>query len=586
MGFKALSLSAHILQTLEAEGYSMPTPIQAQAIPHILAGKDVLGVAQTGTGKTAAFAVPIIHRLLDSPNKIHGAGEQPSEAHNVAKAARKIRALVLSPTRELAGQIEESFKTYARGTSLRQTVLFGGVSAHWQVKALFHGVDILVATPGRLLDLMGQGYVDLRYVQTLVLDEADQMLDMGFIDPIRKIVARTPAKRQTLMFSATMPSEIRKLADTILTDPVTVQVSPVSSTVVKIDQSVYFVEKGAKASLLVKYIQDNGITRALVFTRTKHGADKVSKYLSKAGIRAAALHGNKTQGQRRKAMEAFVSQRPPILVATDIAARGLDIDNVSHVVNYDLPNIPESYVHRIGRTGRAGASGFAVSFCDPDERGYLRNIERLTKQQIRIEGATVPAPAGTHAAGHRNEHRSEAHAPSPDRREPRGPRGLIPGEKPAPVQHRKSHAPSHPLHSQGANHRPAHAPSHKPTHAPTHKPAHAPTHKPAQAATNRPHAPSHKPHAPAHKPHAPSHTQSHTPTHKPAHTTHKPTHAPAHNAAPRPHHGPASARTTSSHPAPRQGGFKPAGGRKPWGPASRNQGGKTGNPYGRSRFAR
>ena len=335
MGFKALSLSAQILHTLEAEGYAKPTPIQAQAIPHILAGKDVLGVAQTGTGKTAAFAVPIIHRLMDPGHKIVGAGEHPSEAHNVAKSARKIRALVLTPTRELAGQIEESFKTYGRGTSLRNTVVYGGVSAHWQIKALYHGVDVLVATPGRLLDLMMQGYVDLRYVQTLVLDEADQMLDMGFIHDIRKIVAKVPAKRQTLMFSATMPTEIRRLADSILHDPETVAVTPIASTVEAIEQSVYFVDKGGKPSLLVKYLTDNGITRALVFTRTKHGADKVAKYLDKAGIRAAALHGNKTQGQRRRAMEAFVSQRPPILVATDIAARGIDVDGVTHVVNYE-----------------------------------------------------------------------------------------------------------------------------------------------------------------------------------------------------------------------------------------------------------
>src|SRR4051812_43766298 len=368
MGFSALSLSPHILATLEAEGYSKPTPIQAEAIPLILAGKDVMGVAQTGTGKTAAFAVPIIQRLLDPTHKIAGAGNFESDAHNVAKAARKIRCLVLTPTRELAQQIEESFKTYGAGTSLRHTVVYGGVSAHWQVKALFHGVDVLVATPGRLLDLMGQGYIDLRYVQTLVLDEADQMLDMGFIAPIRQIVSKLPAKRQSLMFSATMPTEIRKLADTILHNPETVQVTPIASTVQTIDQSVYFVDKGAKPSLLVKYLNDNGITRALVFTRTKHGADKVSRYLEKSGIRAAALHGNKTQGQRRRALEAFTSQKPPVMVATDVAARGLDIDNVSHVINYDLPNIPESYVHRIGRTGRAGASGFAVSFCDPEER--------------------------------------------------------------------------------------------------------------------------------------------------------------------------------------------------------------------------
>jgi ATP-dependent RNA helicase RhlE len=466
MGFKALSLSAQILHTLEAEGYAKPTPIQAQAIPHILAGKDVLGVAQTGTGKTAAFAVPIIHRLMDPGHKIVGAGEHPSEAHNVAKSARKIRALVLTPTRELAGQIEESFKTYGRGTSLRNTVVYGGVSAHWQIKALYHGVDILVATPGRLLDLMMQGYVDLRYVQTLVLDEADQMLDMGFIHDIRKIVAKVPVKRQTLMFSATMPQEIRRLADSILHEPVTVAVTPIASTVATTDQSVYFVDRGGKPSLLVKYLNDNGITRALVFTRTKHGADKVARYLDKAGIRAAALHGNKTQGQRRRAMEAFVSQKPPILVATDIAARGLDIDDVSHVVNYDVPNVPEQYVHRIGRTGRAGASGSAVSFCDPEERAYLRDIERLTRQKIRVAGevtAAAPAP-----------HRSEHHRPAEHR-------PAHPHRAQHPVQHRPTqHHAASPRHPAVAPRNAAHPAAHRswnnrPGQRPKHagKPAHA-----------------------------------------------------------------------------------------------------------------
>jgi ATP-dependent RNA helicase RhlE len=300
-------------------------------------------------------------------------------------------------------------------------VIFGGVSAHWQIKSLFHGVDVVVATPGRLLDLMMQGYVDLRYVQTFVLDEADQMLDMGFINDIRKIISKLPAKRQNLLFSATMPVEIRRLADDILKNPVTVQVTPVASTVQKIEQSVYFVDKGAKPSLLVKYIKDNGISRALVFTRTKHGADKVARYLDKAGIRSAALHGNKTQGQRRRAMELFTSQKPPILVATDIAARGLDIDEISHVVNYDVPNIPETYVHRIGRTGRAGASGTAVSFVDHEEREYLRDIERLTKQKIAVVGE-VQAPAGTHAAG-LHAAPSALHITPANERRPQGPSG-------------------------------------------------------------------------------------------------------------------------------------------------------------------
>ncbi|HEY7120569.1 MAG TPA: DEAD/DEAH box helicase [Tepidisphaeraceae bacterium] len=473
MGFKALSLSAQILHTLEAEGYAHPTPIQSQAIPHVLAGKDVLGVAQTGTGKTAAFAVPIIHRLLEPAHKVpSSSSDSTEEAHNVAKSARKIRALILSPTRELAGQIEQSFKTYARGTPLRHTVIFGGVSAHWQVKALYHGVDVLVATPGRLLDLMSQGYVDLRHVQTFVLDEADQMLDMGFIHDIRRIVAKLPQHRQTLLFSATMPEEIRQLADSILKHPVTVQVTPVASTVATIQQSVYLVEKGAKRSLLVKYLNDNGITRALVFTRTKHGADKVARHLEQSGIHAKALHGNKTQGQRKRAMEAFVSQRPPILVATDIAARGLDIDDVSHVVNFDVPNIPETYVHRIGRTGRAGASGTAVTFCDPDERQYLRDIERLTKNKIPVLGE-IHAPAGTHSGNGESAPRTH---------------------HPRPAAHHKP--PSHPKpaahHKPASHHRAAPTPQHKPEHRQAH--AH-PTHKPAA----RPHpvgGSGHRPHAP------------------------------------------------------------------------------------------
>jgi ATP-dependent RNA helicase RhlE len=477
MGFKALSLSAHILQTLETEGYATPTPIQAEAIPHVLAGKDVLGVAQTGTGKTAAFALPIIQRLLDPAHKILHAGEQPSEAHNTAKAARKIRSLILSPTRELASQIEESFKTYGRGTSLRYSVIFGGVSAHWQVKSLFHGVDVVVATPGRLLDLMMQGYVDLRYVQTFVLDEADQMLDMGFINDIRKIISKLPVKRQNLLFSATMPTEIRRLADDILRNPVTVAVTPVASTVQKIEQSVYYVDKGAKPSMLVKYIQDNGISRALVFTRTKHGADKVARYLDKAGIRASALHGNKTQGQRRRAMDLFKSQKPPILVATDIAARGLDIDDISHVVNYDVPNIPETYVHRIGRTGRAGASGTAVSFVDHEEREYLRDIERLTKQKINVVGE-VQAPRGTHAGLHAAP--TPLHVTPGAERRPQGPSGSGHrpiANKPNAGANGQGHRSGGGGHGHGGGHPSAPRTQHSSGHRPTHPQAGGP--KPA-----------------------------------------------------------------------------------------------------------
>jgi ATP-dependent RNA helicase RhlE len=449
---------------LDVEGYHTPTAIQAAAIPLILAGKDVVGVAQTGTGKTAAFAVPMIQRLMDPAHKVaSSAVNSQEEAHNVAKAARKIRALVLSPTRELAGQIEASFKTYGRGTPLRVAVIFGGVSAHWQIKALYHGVDVLVATPGRLLDLMNQGYVDLRHVQTLVLDEADQMLDMGFIPDIRRIVAKVPEKRQTLLFSATMPDEIRRLADSILKHPETVQVTPVASTVDAIDQSLYFVDRGAKPSLLVKYINDNGITRALVFTRTKHGADKVAKYLDKAGIPAKALHGNKTQGQRNRAMEAFKSQRPPILVATDIAARGLDIDNVSHVVNYDIPNVPETYVHRIGRTGRAGATGCAVSFVGEDEHGSLSDIQRLIKRKIKVVGERIKAPAGTHAAsGAHQPAASHAAAPPPRQITTGGAYGRS-GQQHAPRPHSpKPHAHPKPHAKPQAHHAKPHTPHPKP----------------------------------------------------------------------------------------------------------------------------
>jgi ATP-dependent RNA helicase RhlE len=346
-------------------------------------------------------------------------------------------------------------------------VIFGGVSAHWQVKSLFHGVDVVVATPGRLLDLMMQGYVDLRYVQTLVLDEADQMLDMGFINDIRKIISKLPVKRQNLLFSATMPTEIRRLADDILRNPVTVAVTPVASTVQKIEQSVYYVDKGAKPSMLVKYIQDNGISRALVFTRTKHGADKVARYLDKAGIRASALHGNKTQGQRRRAMDLFKSQKPPILVATDIAARGLDIDDISHVVNYDVPNIPETYVHRIGRTGRAGASGTAVSFVDHEEREYLRDIERLTKQKINVVGE-VQAPRGTHAGLHAAP--TPLHVTPGAERRPQGPSGS--GHR--PIANKPNAGANGQGHRSGGGH--GHGGGHPSAPRTQHSSGHRPTH--------------------------------------------------------------------------------------------------------------
>ncbi|GMU22103.1 MAG: DEAD/DEAH box family ATP-dependent RNA helicase [Phycisphaerae bacterium] len=371
MKFQDLRLIEPILRAVGAEGYVTPTPIQLKSIPHVLEGRDLLGCAQTGTGKTAAFALPILQRLHAS------GGRRPGKA-------RPIRALVLAPTRELAAQIHESFQTYGRHTGLRCTVIFGGVGQNPQTRALQAGVDILVATPGRLLDLMQQGYVELSRVEAFVLDEADNMLDMGFIHDIRRIIPSLPRERQSLLFSATMPEEIRKLANNILKNPVSVAVAPVASTVDTVQQAVYMVDKPFKPALLAHYLNNNATARVLVFARTKHGADKLTRHLSRAGIRAEAIHGNKSQNARNRAMASFKSDTPPVLVATDIAARGLDIDDVSHVINYDLPNVPETYVHRIGRTARAGASGLAVSFCDHEERPLLRAIERLIRKSVPV----------------------------------------------------------------------------------------------------------------------------------------------------------------------------------------------------------
>lgn len=370
MSFKKLNLIPPIAQALETEGYTTPTPIQEQAIPSILKLKDLLGCAQTGTGKTAAFAIPMLQIL--------------HMRHLNTKAAKAIKALVLTPTRELAIQIEESFKNYGKNLNLRHLVIFGGVGQQPQVDALKKGVDILVATPGRLLDLMNQGYINLNQIEIFVLDEADRMLDMGFIHDVKRVVAKLPTKRQTLFFSATMPPEIQKLANTILDKPVTVEVTPVSSTADTINQSVYFVDKGDKKKLLVHLLEDTSIITALVFTRTKHGADRIARDLSKSGIKAEAIHGDKSQNARQRALSNFKDKKIRILVATDIAARGIDIDNLTHVFNYDLPNIPESYVHRIGRTGRAGADGTAISFCDAEENEYLLDIQKTIKRTIPI----------------------------------------------------------------------------------------------------------------------------------------------------------------------------------------------------------
>lgn len=370
MSFENLNLIEPILRALKTEGYIIPTPIQEQSIPIILERKDLLGCAQTGTGKTAAFAIPILQILNNG--KIYENGP------------KAIKTLILTPTRELAIQIGESFTSYGKHTGLKHSVIFGGVSQGAQVAALRNGIDILIATPGRLLDLINQKFVHLHHLKIFVLDEADRMLDMGFIHDVKKIITKIPQKRQTLFFSATMPDEIQKLANTILVDPIKVEVTPVSSTADTIEQAIYFVEKGDKKKLLIHLLNDKAVKSALIFARTKHGADKIVKDLVKADIKAEAIHGNKSQNARQKALSNFKSGHIKALVATDIAARGIDIDELSHVVNYELPNVPETYVHRIGRTGRAGASGIAFSFCDDEEMEYLKDIQKLISKTIPV----------------------------------------------------------------------------------------------------------------------------------------------------------------------------------------------------------
>ncbi|MCB9264114.1 MAG: DEAD/DEAH box helicase [Lewinellaceae bacterium] len=370
MTFQDLNLIEPIQRALKTAGYQRPTPIQAQSIPLALQGRDLLACAQTGTGKTAAFALPILQLLND---------QQPGSSRRGA-----IQALILAPTRELAIQIGESFDSYGKHLRQRHTVIFGGVSQNAQTRKLQSGVDILVATPGRLLDLMNQGYISLDKVEFFVLDEADRMLDMGFIHDVKRVIRKLPQQRQTFFFSATMPDAIVKLSREILDRPARVQVDPVSSTAERVEQSVYYVPKKQKRKLLMHLLRNEDISEALVFTRTKHGANRVAKDLSQRGIYAEAIHGNKSQTARQKALKNFKDGRTRVLVATDIAARGIDIDELSHVINFDLPNISETYVHRIGRTGRAGASGIALSFCDTEERPYLRDIQKLTGQRISV----------------------------------------------------------------------------------------------------------------------------------------------------------------------------------------------------------
>jgi ATP-dependent RNA helicase RhlE len=374
MLFEQLGLIEPILKALKKEQYTTPTPIQEQAIPEALNGKDILGLAQTGTGKTAAFAIPVLQKLAAAP---------------ASKGYRHTRALVLTPTRELAVQISESFESYGRFSDLKYEVIFGGVSQTQQTISLRNGVDILIATPGRLLDLMNQGYVHLDYLEIFVLDEADRMLDMGFIHDVRKVVRALPKEKQTMLFSATMPKEIAQLAGSLMQSPVRVEVTPVSSTVEKIEQAVYFVPKAQKNTLLLHLLNEQKIQRTLLFTRTKHGADKIAKHLKKANVKADAIHGNKSQTARQNALTNFKSGKLKVLVATDIAARGIDVDALEHVINYDLPDVAETYVHRIGRTGRAGASGIAISFCDGGEE--MKNLKGINKL-IGLKIPAVPHP--------------------------------------------------------------------------------------------------------------------------------------------------------------------------------------------------
>lgn len=405
MEFKELNIAPVILRALEKKNYEVPTPIQEDAIPHILSGRDLIGCAQTGTGKTAAFAIPTIQLL-------HGQSTPKS-------GKREIRALIITPTRELALQIHENFSLYGKYTKLRCSVIYGGVSQKPQEEQLRQGVDILVATPGRLLDLVDQKLVDLRHIQIFILDEADRMLDMGFINDVKKIIQRIPEKKQTLLFSATMPSEIEKLAEAILKQPKKVTITPVSSAVDSIEQYLYLVDKANKKDLLRDLLRDEKVESALVFSRTKHGADRIVRQLKKANITAQAIHGDKSQGARQMALKNFKNRVLRILVATDIAARGIDIIELSHVFNYDLPDTPETYVHRIGRTGRAGLGGVAISFCDFDEKSQLKDIEKLIGKSL--------TEVKDHAYPMMN------HFPAVKNTQPRG----VPAQKKRPVQRKK-----------------------------------------------------------------------------------------------------------------------------------------------------
>ena len=409
--FTGLELAQPILRAITDEGYTTPTPIQDKSIPPLLAGRDLLGVAQTGTGKTAAFALPLLHRLAKNGDKLQN---------------RQPRALILAPTRELANQINDSFRTYGRYLHLRTAVVFGGASIRPQIKTLARGLHVLVATPGRLIDLMNRGHLRLDAVEVFILDEADRMLDMGFIRDVKKIAAALPKRRQTVLFSATMPESVQGLAASLLSDPVRVEAAPAATTVEKVDQKVLFVAKEKKRALLGELLNDKSMERVLIFTRTKHGANRVARHLGQRGIQSDAIHGNKAQNARQRALKDFRSGRIRALVATDIAARGIDVEGVTHVINFDLPNEPESYVHRIGRTARAGAAGIAISFCDYDERTYLRDIEKTIRQAVPVNedhpyhSAEIANDPGTAKRGpRRNKRQGQSRGQGQRRRNPR-----------------------------------------------------------------------------------------------------------------------------------------------------------------------
>ena len=449
MNFEELGLIAPLVRAVAAEGYTTPTPIQEQAIPHAIAGRDILGSAQTGTGKTAAFALPILQRLYAE--------------HATTQKRRVIRALILTPTRELAAQIQVSFQTYGKFMNLQSAVIFGGVGQRPQEDALRRGIDVLVATPGRLLDLMQQRLVDFSGVEVFVLDEADRMLDMGFIHDVKRVIEKLPKKRQTLFFSATMPPDIARLADAILTDPAKVAVAAVSQVAERITQQLYFVEQADKKTLLVHLLQDKAITRILVFTRTKHGANRLTEQLGKSGIHAEAIHGNKSQGARERALAGFKRGTVRALVATDIAARGIDIDDLMYVVNFDLPEVPETYVHRIGRTARAGASGTAFAFCARDERDLLVDIERLMKLHIPVvdshpSKSATAAPEPTSLEGRSRPPRTQPARQQQRQQRPQHSRPSHSGPRPAAHTARDAGAGHNP-YGGGAPRAPGHAPS-------------------------------------------------------------------------------------------------------------------------------